>query len=350
MSLISVENRAGKVKLDEYVSKDKVDELIGEIDGTFGNTVVGKTFGPQNVVAKADDAIDTLTIEINSAGGSVLEGHRLFNSLVEMRKRGVRVVAKITALAGSMASVVAMAADEIQMVKGGRMMIHEASTITMGDARDHMRMGKLLEEMSSEIADIYAARTGNEVTDVREWMLAETWFGAKEARAKGFIDTILGDADSDPGNHTQTDITMFNSRKELAEKVAALESDAADYEATIKDLESKVEAAKAHAQEVQNLQASLEALTNEKTDLVARLKDAEEKASPEAIQAKVDAAIAASGHEPLEGVDGDEGSASNSAESDKDFLKRFENATAQDLVNLKRNDPDAFARLRALTD
>ena len=72
-------------------------------------------------------------------------------------------------------------------------MIHEASTIAMGDSRAMRKTADLLDGISSEIAGIYAERTGGDEKKLRNLMFAETWMTADEAKTNGFVDTVLKD-------------------------------------------------------------------------------------------------------------------------------------------------------------
>ena len=191
MQTLSLTNKTGKLKLSEAIQKFSVDKLIDEIDKVFGAKAAarGETFG--GLTNCAQNAADTLEIEIHSPGGSVLDGYRISNSIKELRKRGVHVTATINTLAASMASVVAMAADKVQMAPNGRMMIHEVSQASGGTAADHAKAAKLCEDMSNEIAAIYAKKTGKPIKVMRDLMRAETWMGAEEAYKSGFIDAIV---------------------------------------------------------------------------------------------------------------------------------------------------------------
>ena len=191
MKLLQIENRVAKVRLNDAVTPWSTDDLISEIERSYGNKAVAENLTVGGFMASADDALETLEIEVNSPGGSVLDGYRIYNAIMAMRGRGVRVVATVNTLAASMGSVIIMAADEIRIVEGGRIMIHEASQVVSGDSADHARAAKILEEISEEIAVIYASRTGATKEEMRAAMKAETWMGAKESVERGFADSIV---------------------------------------------------------------------------------------------------------------------------------------------------------------
>jgi ATP-dependent Clp endopeptidase proteolytic subunit ClpP len=189
---LTIENRAGKLRLNDGVHKDSADKLIEELDVLYGPSAVG-IMSINNVVCAADNALESVEVEINSPGGSVFEGQRIYNALRGISARGVEVTTTVNGLAASMGSVILMAGDKRQMTQGSRIMIHEASTIAMGDSRAMRKTADLLDGISSEIAGIYADRTGGDEKAIRNLMFAETWMTADEAKANGFVGTVLKD-------------------------------------------------------------------------------------------------------------------------------------------------------------
>lgn len=255
MNLLKIENRIAKVRLNDAVMPWSADELISEIERSYGNKAVAENLTVGGFMASADDALDTLEIEVNSPGGSVLDGYRIYNAIMSMRGRGVRVVATVNTLAASMGSVILMAADKVRIVEGGRIMIHEAAQAVHGNAADHARAAKNLEEISEEIAAIYANRTGATKEEMRAAMKAETWMGARESVERGFADSIVkfGVLD-DAGSHAKNSAMSIFSRIFTgadAEAIAKLEREVAENETLRNDLV----AAQAKITELQNLSA-----------------------------------------------------------------------------------------------
>lgn len=187
-----IENRSGKLKLNDGVYKETADKLIDEIDKLYGGKAVDAKMCIGDVVCAADDALESVEIEINSPGGSVLEGQRIYHAIRGMADRGVEVTTTVNGLAASMGSVILMAGDKRKMTKGSRIMIHEASTIAWGDARTMKKQAELLEGISREISEVYADRTGGDVNELRQLMYAETWMDAPKAQELGFIHEVIG--------------------------------------------------------------------------------------------------------------------------------------------------------------
>lgn len=129
-----------------------------------------------------------LQVRLSSGGGDFFDAVAIANALVE---HPARVVVHVDGLAASAASVIAMAGDEIVMHPGSRMMIHDALTWTIGNAGEHLQAAELLDSVSADMAELYAARTGRDTPE--EWrarMLAETWFSADEAVAAGLAERV----------------------------------------------------------------------------------------------------------------------------------------------------------------
>lgn len=232
---LQIENKAAKVKLNDQVDKFSIDQIIEEIDQTYGMKGVDDSFAVGEIVACAENAIDTLTVEIHTGGGSVFDGYRLFNSMKELRNRGVSVTARINTLAASMGSVIAMAADKVEIASNGRMMIHEASMATHGDADKMKQASELLEEISDEIAETYAGKTGKSKEEMRSLMKKETWMTAKQAVEMGFADSIF-----DTKTKAMSILDKFRPDAALTEKVIGLEASLASTENQVTEITAQL--------------------------------------------------------------------------------------------------------------
>jgi ATP-dependent Clp protease protease subunit len=312
MKPLTIQNKSAKLKLTEQVDKYSMDDLIQEIERVYGANAAasGADFGA--IMNCIENAADTMDIEIHSPGGSVLDGYRLYNSITELRKRGVYVTANIT-LAASMASVIAMAADKIVMRKGARMMIHEASAATMGDAEEHRNRAELLEGISDEIAEIYSNRTGIPQDEIRQSMKKETWMTGKQAVALGFADEDFDTAEKENTENISTmsilDRLTNPSDVEAKSKIESLESEIVNYESKIGELSAKLETAETALQEVageitalrikdqeqaadiEAKAAEIESINTKVTELTAAAELTEEKVSARAAEL-----LAAQGH------------------------------------------------------
>lgn len=124
-----------------------------------------------------------ITVRINSPGGDVFAGVSIYNALVEHEGK---VTVKVDALAASAASFVAMAGEEIIMLPGSMMMIHNPWTFAMGNKDELAKVVEMLEKTGESIASIYVARTGKSEEEIAELLSSETWMTAQEAVDLGF--------------------------------------------------------------------------------------------------------------------------------------------------------------------
>lgn len=137
---------------------------------------------------KALGKVDVINVHINSYGGEVFEGVAIYRQLVD---HPARVISHIDGVAASIASVIAMAGDEIRISEAGFIMIHNASGGVYGQASDMRKLADLLDTITGTIRDVYEARTQQEADAIRDWMDEERWFTASEAVELLFADTMV---------------------------------------------------------------------------------------------------------------------------------------------------------------
>lgn len=128
--------------------------------------------------------LDKIKLSIHSPGGSVFDGLAIYNSLV---KHSAFIHVEIIGLAASAASFIAMAGDHIEMPETAEMMIHNAWTISMGNADDMEDAAKFLRHLDNTIVNVYQARTGIDDNELRQMMAEEKWMNGAEALDLGFI-------------------------------------------------------------------------------------------------------------------------------------------------------------------
>ena len=131
--------------------------------------------------------IGTLTARIHSPGGDVFEGMAIYNMI---KGHPAHKVCYIDGLAASMASVIAMAFDEVIMPENAMMMIHKPWGGTLGDADDMRKYADLLDKVEGNLVGAYQQKTGLPEEELHALLAAETWLTGREAVAKGFANTL----------------------------------------------------------------------------------------------------------------------------------------------------------------
>ena len=129
--------------------------------------------------------VDTINLRINSPGGSVFDGVAIYNAL---KRHPARLEVDVDGVAASIASVIAMAGDEIRMAANSLMMIHDPYGMCGGNSEEMRKTADLLDQIKGVIVDTYAKRTGMAADVLAVMMSEETWMTAAEAQQHGFSD------------------------------------------------------------------------------------------------------------------------------------------------------------------
>jgi len=132
----------------------------------------------------------SLTVRVNSAGGSIFEGFAIYSLLLE---HPARVTVKVDGIALSMASVIAMAGDEIVAADNSFFMIHNPMSGVFGESGDLRMWAEILDKLKSQLVAIYAKRTKQDAETIGRLMDEETWFTAEEAVDFGLADRVAGE-------------------------------------------------------------------------------------------------------------------------------------------------------------
>ena len=135
----------------------------------------------------------TINVRINSDGGAVTDGIAIYNAL---RRHGARKVVTIDGIAASIASLIAMAGDEIVMAANTLMMIHAPSGGEWGNAAAHREFADVLDTYATAMLESYARRVPAKRGQIDEILRSpkDTWFTAAQAVEYGLADRVLEDA------------------------------------------------------------------------------------------------------------------------------------------------------------
>lgn len=154
------------------------------------------------------DTSGPIVMRINSGGGLVMEGLAIFNALSDAKAAGRTITVHIDGVAASMASILAMAGDEIIMADNGLMMIHNPWDVAMGDAQAIRKKADVLDKIRDQMVGIYAARTGLTADQLTPLMDATTWMTAQEALEAKFV-TSISESSTAKAQIKPVDVTSF---------------------------------------------------------------------------------------------------------------------------------------------
>ena len=132
--------------------------------------------------------VKQINLRINSGGGEVFDGIAVANMLA---RHPARIVTTIDGIAASIASLIAVTGDEVQMPENAMMMIHNPAGGVMGTAADMRDWADVLDKTGAAMVTSYVRKTGMPAEKMAALLDAETWLTAQEAKDLGFADTIL---------------------------------------------------------------------------------------------------------------------------------------------------------------
>ena len=243
--------------------------LIGEITDFDYHGDWGDYNSPKPLKAWLDTlaADEEAEIEINSPGGLVVQGVEMANAIKNSK---AKIVAHVTGIAASMASVIACACDKIEMEEASFMMIHDPWGYALGNAEEMRKEASVLDQMKAVIMSFYRGKFKGLTEDqISALMSDETWYTGAECKENGLDCEVI-----------KSDVRAAASI--VGHKFAKIPEGAAKF-LTSKELtdegRAEIEAAKAKAK-AEN--AAAESSTGNKSVLLQDYLDNPEKAfSPE---------------------------------------------------------------------
>lgn len=201
--------------------------------------------------------IHTLNLYMNSPGGSVFEGVTIYNIL---KRHKARVIVHIDGLAASIASVIAMAGDEIHMPRNAMMMIHNPWTFTWGNAAELRKAADDLDRIGGSMKQTYLDRSRGKLADdeLTEMLDAETWLSAQECHDYGLCD-VVGEANQAAACVSEDLFAKYRNVPEMLVAKKSPEPKGSEDKATKEYLQSIRETA---AMEIQNINSYIGGIIN----------------------------------------------------------------------------------------
>ena len=131
--------------------------------------------------------VKQINIYINSRGGSVFEGTAIYNQL---RRHPAHKTVYVDGFACSIASVIAMAGDEVVMPRNALMMVHNAMMGVWGNAAELRKAADDLDKINEAGREAYLQKAGDKLTPelIAQMEDNETWLTAEECIRYGLAD------------------------------------------------------------------------------------------------------------------------------------------------------------------
>lgn len=137
-------------------------------------------------LAKYPD-VQQINLYINSYGGSVFEGTAIYNQL---RRHPAHKTVYVDGFACSIASVIAMAGDEVVMPRNALMMVHNMAMGVFGNSKELRKAADDLDKINEAGREAYLQKAGDKLTPemIAQMEDDETWLTAEECIQYGLAD------------------------------------------------------------------------------------------------------------------------------------------------------------------
>jgi len=181
----------------------------------YGNGVTAKQFRDD---LKAAGDISEIFVHINSPGGEVFDGIAIYN---ELRAHKARKIVQVDGYAASIATVIAMAGDEIVLGTGTAMMIHGPSTFAWGPADTMRETADMLDKVAVGMVDAYARFNKTLAREDIEALMTggDHWYTAAEAIKAGFATRMA--EEQEPTDSTEATSAFKKAFAQVREQFSA---------------------------------------------------------------------------------------------------------------------------------
>lgn len=165
--------------------KERVIFLVGPIDDYVANVVVA-----QLLFLESENPDKDINLYINSPGGSVTAGLAIYDT---MRFLKPDVSTMVIGQAASMGAflLTAGAKGKRYALPNSRVMIHQPSGGTQGQATDIEIQAKEILYLRKRLNEELAANTGQPIERIQRDVERDLFFNADDAKSYGLIDSVL---------------------------------------------------------------------------------------------------------------------------------------------------------------
>lgn len=186
------QNKADDGSADIYIDGSIVDASTQEFYKYFGDDTSTSYKSFRDLVNQSDAKI--FNVYINSGGGQVVEAMAIHDLLIDMQSKGKTVNTVARGICASSATYILMAGKNPAMSSNSWLMIHNVSGFTYGTVDEIENYAVTMRKFNDASNKFYCDATGLSKTVVGNMMNAETWLTASDAKEKGFIKEVAGEA------------------------------------------------------------------------------------------------------------------------------------------------------------
>lgn len=170
-----------------------INGIVGEIPDANGNIMTPNvTFVKVAQQVEALNGVTELDVFINSVGGFVEEGDEIYDYLVSLKSKGIKINTHAEEVCASIATKIFLAGDERFINDFTEFMIHNPfGAPPEGDADLIEKYYKALRATENDMINFYSQRTGTSKEAIKPLMKKETFLTPVQAVEFGFATELL---------------------------------------------------------------------------------------------------------------------------------------------------------------
>lgn len=276
---------------EEHKKKRYYDVFILDEIGGYG--ISAKNF----IRDLSEIQADVINLHVDSVGGSITDGIAMYNFL---RAKDAQVDVYIEGMAGSIASIIILAGDNVYIPENASVFTHlpMLSELEYPNRKDLQEGIDQLAKFEQVLANIYMKHTGADAETVKSWMENDTFFFGQEAVDAGLATAVVDKVEMVARINDVLKTPLFASiPQEVGEKLEQIKN---EVKPIMENTEQEVEETEEVAEVTTEVEATEETSPTieakaEDTEVVAKADDAE----VEEIQEEEEAEEAESEEEPL---------------------------------------------------
>jgi ATP-dependent Clp protease protease subunit len=169
----------------ERLFRERIIFLSEEVDDGIANAIVAYL-----LFLDSDDQTKPIYLYINSPGGSITSGMAIYDTMQHIKSEVVTICVGMAASMGSFLLAAGSKGKRLALPHS-RIMIHQPSGGTRGQATDIEIEAKEIIRIRHQLNQIYADRTGQPLAKIEKDMDRDFFMSADEAKEYGLIDKVI---------------------------------------------------------------------------------------------------------------------------------------------------------------
>jgi ATP-dependent Clp protease, protease subunit len=173
------------ISIYERLFRERIIFLFEEVDDGIANAIVAYM-----LYLDSEDQTKPIYLYINSPGGSVTAGLAIYDTMQHIKSEVVTICVGLAASMGSFLLTAGSNGKRLALPHS-RIMIHQPSGGTRGQATDIEIEAKEILRIRKQLNGIYAERTGQPLERIERDMDRDYFMSPQEAKEYGLIDQVI---------------------------------------------------------------------------------------------------------------------------------------------------------------